>query len=178
LYAEDADDWIWWNDSVPAKLKEAHEKGYEVVILTNQGRLTDAKGDEAPEAHMFKLKADALLNALDIPIMLYAACANDNYRKPRTAIWELLTEEYNKNDRLVEREYSYLVGDAAGRDKDHADSDRHFCMNVGIGFHTPEEFFLQEPPEPMGHKFDPSWYLNANGNWKIMYSAFLDASPS
>ena len=148
------------------------------MILTNQGRLTDVNGDEAPEAHMFKLKIEALFNTLDVPLTLYAACANDNYRKPRTAMWKLLTEEYNKNNKMVEREYSYLVGDAAGRVKDHSDSDRHFCMNVGIGFYTPEEFFLNESPEHMGHNFDPSWYLTANDNWKIMFYALSDDSSN
>jgi hypothetical protein len=33
-------------------------------------------------------------------------------------------------------------------------------MNVGIGFHTPEEFFLNQPAKEMSHRFDPSRYLN------------------
>ena len=33
-------------------------------------------------------------------------------------------------------------------------------MNVGIGFQTPEEFFLRQPGKPMSHRFDPSSYLD------------------
>jgi bifunctional polynucleotide phosphatase/kinase len=174
LHAESLDDWAWWHEVVPAKLRELRDRCYEIVILTNQGRLTDRKGEQAPEAHLFKLKVEAVLRALDIPLTLYAACANDNYRKPRTGMWELLTEECRMGGRFVEREYSYLIGDSAGRDKDHSDSDRHFCMNVGISFYTPEEFFLNEPPEHMCHKFDPAWYLAANRNWEIMYPDLPD----
>lgn len=36
---------------------------------------------------------------------------------------------------------------------------RHWAMNNGISFHTPEEFFLQQEPREMKHKFDPSGYI-------------------
>ncbi|RQM07510.1 hypothetical protein DH86_00002811, partial [Scytalidium sp. 3C] len=54
---------------------------------------------------------------------------------------------------------AYLVGDAAGRESDHSDADIHFCENLNISFFTPEEFFLGEDTEEVGHKFDPKWHL-------------------
>jgi bifunctional polynucleotide phosphatase/kinase len=54
---------------------------------------------------------------------------------------------------------AFLVGDAAGRESDHSDSDRHFCDNLGVSFFTPEEFFLEDKTQVLGHKFDPSWHL-------------------
>jgi bifunctional polynucleotide phosphatase/kinase len=141
---------------VPMKLRELHREGYQIIIFTNQGRLTNATGGEAPEAQLFKLKLDAVLKDLDVPLTLYAACANDIYRKPRTGMWDQMLKDFGRRIRI---EDSYLVGDAAGRVKDHSDSDRHFCMNIGIGFITPEEFFLNKAPLPLGHKFDPAWYL-------------------
>lgn len=36
---------------------------------------------------------------------------------------------------------------------------RDFACNVGIQFQTPEEFFLDQPPEPFVRKFDPATYL-------------------
>jgi hypothetical protein len=37
--------------------------------------------------------------------------------------------------------------------------DRNFADNVGITFHTPEEFFLHEQPREFTRAFDPSEYL-------------------
>ncbi|KAF2454820.1 polynucleotide kinase 3 phosphatase-domain-containing protein [Lineolata rhizophorae] len=163
LHAKDEADWEWWHDSVPSKLLETYSKGYRIVVLTNQGRLTDPYGNEAPEARLFKSKAEAIFQELHLPIDLYAACANDNYRKPRIGAWEHLVDSVRAGGDEVDLTQSYLVGDAAGRPQDHTDSDRHFTMNAGIGFHTPEEFFLGEPPETLGHKFDPAWYQNRDG---------------
>lgn len=36
-------------------------------------------------------------------------------------------------------------------------------MNIGIGFHTPEEFFLGEDPKTMEHRFDPARYIVDTG---------------
>lgn len=35
----------------------------------------------------------------------------------------------------------------------------NFAANVGITFHTPEEFFLHEDPREFTRSFDPSGYL-------------------
>ncbi|OCK74810.1 putative DNA 3'-phosphatase Tpp1 [Lepidopterella palustris CBS 459.81] len=162
LHAKDEYDWEWWHESVPTKLGDLYKDGYQIIIFTNQGRLTDENGRSAPETEMFKLKVEALFEALDVPLTLYAACANDNYRKPRTAMWEKMKEDYREIIHSFRLELSFLVGDAAGREKDHSDADRHFCINVGIPFFTPEEFFLQALPEPKTDKFDPAWYLPPN----------------
>ena len=38
---------------------------------------------------------------------------------------------------------------------------RGFACNVGIQYKTPEEYFLDEAPQPFSHTFDPSQYLEA-----------------
>jgi hypothetical protein len=45
---------------------------------------------------------------------------------------------------LIEKCASFFVGDAAGREKDHASSDRKWADNIGIGFSTPEVNNLYE----------------------------------
>ena len=39
-------------------------------------------------------------------------------------------------------------------------SSRDFAANAGIAFKTPEEFFLDEEPQPYARTFDPSTYAN------------------
>lgn len=119
----------------------------------------------APEAELFKQKIEQILDILDIPLTIYAACANDNWRKPRVGTWELLIQEYQQRGQEIDKNNSYLVGDAAGRASDHTDADIHYCMNLGIEFHTPEGFFLNITRETTGHKIDPNWFLENQGGW-------------
>ncbi|ORX95001.1 polynucleotide kinase 3 phosphatase-domain-containing protein [Clohesyomyces aquaticus] len=159
IKCEDPDDWTWWHESVPSKLQKTSLEGFQIVIFTNQGRLTTKDGSEAPAAKVFKEKVEAIFCALGVPVTICAACANDNWRKPRTRAWDHFIDGLGRG-RMVDLEASYMVGDAAGRPTDHTDDDRHFSMNVGIRLYTPEEYFLGAEPQAWEHKFDPSWHLD------------------
>lgn len=143
---------------MPGKLKQISDQGYKIVIFTNQGRLTKKDGTKHPAADTFREKVESVLHALDVPVTIYAACANDNWRKPRTLAWEHYVGTALPGQ-VIDLDSSYLVGDAAGRLQDHTDADRHFSMNVKIGFYTPEEYFLGAPTEHWDHKFNPSLFL-------------------
>ena len=172
-FARGEDDWKWWHSIVPSRLKQLDAEGYAVVVISNQAAVSlrsDAKTlkDGMKSLNNLKGKAMAVSRALDFPVSVYAAPGYDTYRKPRTGMWDQLLKDYGlSSPGDIDHENSIFVGDAAGRagdkdagiKKDHSCSDRDFAANVGIAFHTPEEFFLGEEPKPFARTFDPAHYM-------------------
>lgn len=120
----DVDDWEWAFPEVPEQLKKLSKK-YRIVLISNQKRMHKAW----PE------KINKVVMKLGILLTIYAATADDQYRKPRTGLASLLTQ----SGKLPKD--SIFCGDAAGRPGDFADTDRKFAMNLGIDFYTPEQLF-------------------------------------
>ncbi|KAH0614727.1 uncharacterized protein H6S33_000363 [Morchella sextelata] len=175
-FAKDATDWKWWDPSVPTRLKSLQAEGYQLVIFTNQNGIPDP-AKESVRLTTFKTKLAAIFKTLDIPGMLvYAATANDQFRKPRPGMWEELLDDLDCDgavpERAVELKKSYLVGDAAGREGDFSDTDRNWAINLKIGFHTPEEYFLSQAPKPMSHRFDPALYTAPSTGSSSIESSF------
>ena len=166
-----ATSWRWWDSCVPGRLRELYGQGYIVAILSNQSNISlkdDPKKLQKDTLSLqnFKNQATSVMRQLDFPISLYAATAQDIYRKPRTGMWREMLEDYDiESPGAIDLASSFFVGDAAGRDKtdsrhkDHACSDRDLAMNIGITFHTPEEYFLNRPVEPFKRVFDPNEFL-------------------
>lgn len=105
-------------------------------MLSNQAGISlkpdakTAKGDMKRLA-AFKEKVGSVLNQLDTPMNVYAATAHDQFRKPRTGMWEEMLKDYDLTaSNSVDLEGSFFVGDAAGRGglkgakNDHSCSDR------------------------------------------------------
>lgn len=171
-FAQGATDWKFWNALVPGKLRELVEDGFLVAILSNQGGIgLDPKSKTAKSDQKrlgdFKQKVKAVMHQLDLPISLYAATGKDKYRKPRAGMWHNLLKDHELQPEDVDLESSYFVGDAGGRTAlgkfkaDFSCSDRDMASNVGIQFHTPEEFFLGEEARTFVRAFDPCLYLTA-----------------
>ena len=174
-FSRDAHDWKWWDACVSGELRKLHDDGYLVNIVTNQGGLTlksDSKTAKSDNKRLsdFKLKVHAILESLDIAISVYAATERDRFRKPRDGMWRELLEDHDLEEgSSLDRENSFFVGDAAGRQgdedgmgmKDFACSDRDFGANVGVQFMTPEEYFHKAPRRPFKRLFEPRDYVNA-----------------
>lgn len=108
-------------------------RSYSIVIFTNQAGLKDPKKDSTIVTK-FKIKVAAILDALDIPLKLYAATARDDYRRPRTGMWYEMLRSYQLSGAELDLAASFLVGDAAGREGDHSDSDRLMAPARSVWF--------------------------------------------
>ncbi|KAL7283120.1 hypothetical protein ACG7TL_002546 [Trametes sanguinea] len=130
----------WWRPVVPKKLKELHEQGYAIVIITNQALRTQALIND------WKKKIPLIANALsDVPFRIFAATEKDGYRKPIPGMWYELERIFAQEGVQIDLSNSFFVGDAAGRPNDHSSTDLKLALNIGIPFQTPEEYFLGLP---------------------------------
>ena len=146
---------------VPGRLKKLVSKGYKLVFITNQSRISSGKLTLA----QFQLKLTNILTRLGVnPMVFVSASDSGYYRKPRPGIWEWL-EVCGNNNVEIARGESLYCGDAAGREanfapgrkKDFSCSDRCFAANVGLEFFTPEEFFLgHKPTKQFSKPFRPT----------------------
>ncbi|XP_037632050.1 bifunctional polynucleotide phosphatase/kinase isoform X2 [Sebastes umbrosus] len=154
------DDWKILYPEIQPKLASLLKKGYKVVFFTNQMGI--AKGKLRPE--VFKSKVEDILATLQLPVQVFVASGPGIYRKPVMGMWNHLCEKANDGV-IVDKTQTFYVGDAAGRPenwapgrkkKDFSSSDRLFALNIGLQFHTPEEFFLgwKSAPHRMP-EFDP-----------------------
>lgn len=164
-FPKNRSDWRWLFPSVPEKLKKLHDEGFGVVIFTNQAGI----GKGHVKAADIKGKILDLAKELNIPLRAVIASEDDAYRKPASTMFKFWVDKLNggvKPDASV----SFYIGDAAGRaanwkagaKKDFSCSDRKFAHNIGLPFHTPEEFFLGEAAAPFEWgTIDPKVVLNA-----------------
>ncbi|KAI8934015.1 hypothetical protein NX059_008783 [Plenodomus lindquistii] len=184
-FGRDANDWKWWHSSVPGRLKDLHQNGYLLAIVSNQGGISlrpDPKTIKSDQKRLadFKAKVSAVFSQLDLPITLYAATSRDQYRKPRIGMWQEIVDDFDFDSAdSLDLDHSVFVGDAGGREaiiggvgKDHSCVDRDFAANVGIPFHTPEEFFLNEQPRPFVRSFDPAQYLRGQAERSLSTVTF------
>lgn len=120
------DDWEFI-ESTKSKILEFYEKGYKIVIVSNQsGVSTGITTEEELEVKFETIKA-----ILNIPILFFYAKTKDDddpMRKPNTGMAEKAAEIYD-----IDWENSIMVGDASDKNVHFSDSDRKFAENAGIG---------------------------------------------
>lgn len=106
-------------------------QGYFVIIFTNQKSVSTKKQEQTLR------KLQHVVEIMNLPIMILAALADDEYRKPRQGMWKAV-EQYLT---AIDWQQTFYCGDAAGRPNDFSDSDSQFAQLRGVKFFTPEELF-------------------------------------
>jgi DNA 3'-phosphatase len=144
---------------VPGTLKKLHEEGYDenmtprlledqmliyqlhsylVAVVSNQGGISlkpDPKTVKSDQKRLadFKSKVSAVFTHLDIPVSVYAATARDQYRKPRTGMWEEMLDDYDLDAASsVDLDNSFFVGDAGGREALGSSVKDHSCVDRSV----------------------------------------------
>ena len=64
------------------------------------------------------------MKSLGIPLSVYAATEDDEYRKPRAGMWREFLDDQDLDVTSIDAAESIFVGDAAGRPNDHSSVDR------------------------------------------------------
>ena len=143
----DKEDWRWWNLGVAKRLNEI-AKEYLVVIFTNQGAVVARKDAKLYTKFTQRVNGVVAATKLTEQVVVYAAPKNPDKltRKPEIGMWTALEQFVAENGYSIDKLRLYFVGDAAGRQGDHSDSDKVFAENVGIAFRTPEEEFTAQDP--------------------------------
>jgi len=151
-FAQGKDDWGFWDDSIPSRIRSLYDEKYNIIFFTNQAGISKGKTNKED----WIAKINSVVAQLGVPIQVFASTASDSFRKPSPRMFNYFLE-YNKiNRNSLNMEDSFYCGDAGGRQKgwnkkvkkakDFSDSDRKFAMNLEFPFHTPDEYFLDEKP--------------------------------
>jgi len=141
----DANDWKIRFSVISGRLQQLVRDNYRIIFFTNQLGIKKGK----LSINDFHSKIESLVDLLNVPVLVMAACESDINRKPCSGMWHHFCQDHNGGI-AVHKVDSFYVGDAAGRvenwapkmKKDFSCSDRKFAANLSIPFYTPEEYFL------------------------------------
>tara|TARA_B100000242_G_scaffold289288_1_gene258871 strand:+ start:115 stop:1059 length:945 start_codon:yes stop_codon:yes gene_type:complete len=125
-FSKDENDWMWLRPNIPEILTEIYNKGYAIVIFTNQSKTQG-------------FKINQIINVftnLKLPVNIFIE-TDKPFKKPNPYMYNLYIDKRAK----INKDDSFYVGDALGRPGDHADSDKQFAINCGIKYISPEQMF-------------------------------------
>lgn len=125
-FPKDVDDWQWLFPSVPKTILKYYEKGYAIVIMTNQ-----SKDWKVQQIQM-------VAESLKIPMTICIARDKAEYKPSLRMMEEAFTED--QMDRM-DKKKSFFCGDALGRANDYDNTDKLFAEALGIRVMAPEDFF-------------------------------------
>jgi bifunctional polynucleotide phosphatase/kinase len=125
VFPKSLDDWKWKNDAVVPKLKDMYDKGYEIVIVSNQKKMTK---------HEVNTKATMIYKDLKLPFVFISGHSDMYYRKPQLGLWEMLIEYIFKDAKNIDMSSSVFIGDS--------EADLYFARNTNVKFIHTDAFFL------------------------------------
>ncbi|GMH35945.1 hypothetical protein BSKO_03813 [Bryopsis sp. KO-2023] len=140
-FPKDANDWKFFNKTVPEKLKELVEDGYKLVVFSNQNGIKSAL--QGKNSEKIRGRVDNFLNGADVSMQVFLAPGTDEMRKPDRGMWDFFVKNCNGGVE-PDMDASFFVGDAAGRKGDFSNSDKEFAEGLGLPFKLPEDLFGEQ----------------------------------
>ena len=128
VFPKTIDDWKWKNEAVVPKLKAMYNDGYEIVIVSNQKKMSGAD---------VKTKATLIYDDLQLPFVFICGHSDLYYRKPQLGLWEVLLEYILLDAKNIDYTQSVFLGDSV--------ADLYFARNTGIPFIHTDMFFTGVP---------------------------------
>lgn len=130
-FPKDENDFTFYNTFVLERIQDLYNKGFMIVIITNQSKL-------------FKYKMiDNVLTFIKTPLIVIIG--NIEIRKPQKELFDYLFTLYpTKTISNINLEKSFFVGDAGGELGDFADTDKLFAQNIGFSFIPTNQFFRKD----------------------------------
>jgi DNA 3'-phosphatase len=134
VFPKSLDDWKWKNEAIVPKLKDMYNMGYEIVIVSNQKKMTSEE---------VKAKTKMIYDDLQLPFVFISGHSDLYYRKPQLGLLEVLIE-YIFKDRSNIDSSSVFLGDSI--------ADLYFARNINIKFQHTDLFFLGTPNKEFAKK--------------------------
>ena len=150
VFPKTIDDWKWKNEAVVPKLKAMYNDGYEIVIVSNQKKMSGAD---------VKTKATLIYDDLQLPFVFISGHSDLYYRKPQLGLWEVLLEYILLDAKNIDYTQSVFLGDSV--------ADLYFARNTGIPFIHTDMFFTGVPNKEFAKIEDKEHPLT---NWVSRYA--------
>lgn len=149
-FPKDLKDWQFKPDILP-RLKEAHEEGYLIAIVSNQAGIEkrNVTGNKKyPSSIEIDLKLNEIVHQIcsyikmdNVPhniVTSYCGYSDSYFRKPNPGMAYHIALEHGV---LIHE--SIMVGDASGNPGDFSDSDLQFANNINVKKYLDVKQFLE-----------------------------------
>lgn len=137
-----ATDWQFFSAWTKVKLQQAlRENEARFVIFTNQNGV----GLKLVALEEVQERIELVTKRLNMPCTVFVAIEQDEFRKPRTAMFQLFEKCFNSS-KIIDYDKSFYCGDAVGYPS-HSDADIKFAETLGLPFLPPEKFVRGVKPK-------------------------------
>lgn len=141
---KNATDWQFFSVWTKVKLQQSlRENQARFVIFTNQNGV----GLKLVALEEVQERIELVTKRLNMPCTVFVAIERDEFRKPRTAMFQLFQKSFNPS-KDIDLNKSFYCGDAVGYPS-HSDADIKFAQTLGLPFLPPDKFVRGVKPKLM-----------------------------